>query len=115
MANFQRIVLISAIIFFIIIVIFVGITMRYSKSKQQWPPIIGECPDYWIDLSGNGAKCVNQKNLGICKGNGLLSMDFTKAPYVGSNGMCAKYMWAKGCKLTWDGITSGVSNPCSKK
>jgi hypothetical protein len=41
-----------------------------------------------------------------------ISMDFTKAPYIGAASTCAKYKWANSCNVTWDGITSGVTNPC---
>ena len=69
-----------------------------------------------FDLSGNGAQCVNMKDLGTCNGSvpegRHLQMNFTVAPYAGQNSLCAKYKWATGCGITWDGITSGVSNPC---
>ena len=39
-------------------------------------------------------------------------MDFTLAPYNGSDSGCQKYKWATSCGVTWDGITSGVINPC---
>jgi hypothetical protein len=116
MASFQKIVLIGAIILFIVLVIGITYVMINSKSTQAWPPLIGDCPDYWVDMSGNGAQCVNVKNLGTCNQNpgsgGHSVMDFTQAPFVGSNGLCSKYTWATGCGITWDGITDGVNNPC---
>ena len=41
------------------------------------------------------------------------TMNFNQAPFNGTNGDCAKYKWANRCKLSWDGITYGVSNPCT--
>ena len=41
-------------------------------------------------------------------------MNFNNAPYTGDNGTCNKYIWAKKCGVTWDGITYGVENPCNK-
>lgn len=84
--------------------------MHKKQSKTVWPPLVGECPDYWLDLSANGSKCINTKNLGTCPNN--KTMDFTLAPYNGSDSGCQKYKWATSCGLTWDGITSGVINPC---
>jgi hypothetical protein len=114
--NFQRIILTIAIVLLILCLILIGIVLVNSKNSQQWPPMVGDCPDYWVDLSGNGAQCVNVKNLGSCNfgfGNSKYqTMDFTQAPFSGNNGLCAKYNWANGCKLTWDGITYGVPNPC---
>jgi hypothetical protein len=110
MVNFHRLVIIITVIILILILIFVAIMLSRSKSSQTWPPIVGDCPDYWIDLSGNGAMCVNSKKLGTCNQN---TMNFTTSLWTGSNGLCAKYNWANGCGLTWDGITSGVPNPCN--
>jgi hypothetical protein len=114
--NFQSIVLTIAVVLLIICMILIGIALAKSKNTQQWPPLIGDCPDYWVDMSQNGAQCVNIKDLGTCNGSvpagHHLQMDFTVAPYIGQTGLCSKYSWATGCGITWDGITSGVSNPC---
>jgi hypothetical protein len=115
MEGFQKFVLISAIIILIIALVFIGITLTYSK-EQQWPPMVPECPDYWImDGSGNNSTCINMKDLGTCppkNGDKHLKMDFNDPVFTGSNGTCAKYTWAKKCGISWDGITYGVNNPC---
>jgi hypothetical protein len=113
--NFQSTVLTVAVVLLLICMILISIALVKSKGAEQWPPIIGDCPDYWIDLSGNGAQCVNMKDLGTCSSGtsgAHQQMNFTVPPYTGQNGLCAKYKWAKGCGITWDGITSGVPNPC---
>lgn len=61
MATFQSIVLIIAIVLLIICLIIIGVSLANSKKNQVWPPMIGQCPDYWIDLSGN-PQCLN-----VCK------------------------------------------------
>jgi hypothetical protein len=115
--TFQKIVLIIAVILLILTLVLIGYSLSKAKSEAIWPPMIGDCPDYWVDLSGNGAKCVNTHSLGTCnipssgKEN---AMDFSTSVFTGSNGLCAKYTWAKNCGVTWDGINSGVPNPCSK-
>ena len=111
MANFQKSVLIFATVLLVIsllIVLYILIKNKYSAANQ-WPPLVSNCPDYWVDSTGNGSNCVNSKGLGTCKN----PMDFTKAPYIGKTGSCNKYQWATKCGVTWDGITSGVMNPCS--
>ena len=116
MDTFQKIVLFSAIIILIITLIFIGTTLSYSKD-QEWPPMVPECPDYWmIDGSGNNATCINIKDLGTCKslGNKHQTMNFNTSAFTGSQGACNKYNWATKCNVTWDGITYGVSNPCSQ-
>jgi hypothetical protein len=113
--GFQTIVLVVSIIVLIIILVIIGITLSKASYEEQWPPVVGECPDYWVDMSGNGEACFNSHSLGRCniptegdKG----TMNFNQSPFTGDNGLCSKYRWATSCKVTWDGITSGVSNPC---
>lgn len=114
--NFQKIVLTIAIVLLIVALVFIGISLGQAKADEVWPPIVGECPDYWVDLSGNGAMCVNTHALGTCNiptSDNTNSMDFSGSGFSGVEGTCAKYTWANGCGVTWDGITSGIANPCS--
>ena len=112
--SFQKNVLIGALVILIVTLLIIGITIKQTKN-EQWPPIIGDCPDYWIDLSGNGGQCVNVKDLGTCKSTsqGHFTQDFTSPAFTGSNGLCSKYNWANNCGVSWDGITYGVPNPCN--
>jgi hypothetical protein len=116
MGGFQKIILVIMFILLIVVLVLVGITLYKKNAKQSWPPNMGDCPDYWLDMSGNGARCVNVKDLGTCNGSVSkgqhLTMDFSVAPYVGSEGTCSKYNWANSCGIAWDGITYGVPNPC---
>ena len=116
MGSFQKTILIIALIILILALLFIGITIKQA-NKEQWPPIIGDCPDYWMDVSGNGSQCVNVKDLGTCKpdtiGTKHTTMDFTTSAFTGANGLCSKYTWANKCGVSWDGITYGVANPCN--
>jgi hypothetical protein len=115
MEDFQKFVLFAAIIILIIALVFIGVALKQTKD-QDWPPIVSDCPDYWlIDGSGNNTTCTNIKDLGTCppkSGDKHLTMNFNIPAFTGSNGTCAKYMWAKKCGISWDGITYGVNNPC---
>ena len=114
--NFQKIVITIAIIIFLAMMIFISIILYNNKYGLRFPPTTSDCPDYWIDLEGEGASCVNTKGLGTCNipdGSVNNAMDFSQAPFTGSDGTCSKFLWAKGCGVTWDGINSGVSNPCN--
>jgi hypothetical protein len=116
--SFQKIVLTIAIIILIVILIVIGVALSKATAAQTWPPVVGACPDYWVDLSGNGEACLNSKSLGKCNipnTNEKNTMNFNQPPYnnTGSDGLCSKYRWATGCGVTWDGITSGVPNPCT--
>jgi hypothetical protein len=118
MEGFQKFVLYSAIIILIIALVFIGITLSYAKDKHAWPPIVPACPDYWtVNGEGDASTCTNTKDLGTCpatSGQQHLVKNFNTAAFSGSNGACAKYTWANNCKVSWDGITYGVNNPCSK-
>jgi len=107
MEKFQRIIIKFAVVLLIISLILIVILMNNNTKPEQWPPLIGDCPDYWVDTSGNGSNCVNVKNLGKCT-----SMDFTIPCFTGSQGLCYKYKWANKCGVSWDGITYGVENSC---
>ena len=107
--SFQKIVMTIATVVLIVMLVVIGMALSKASYGETWPPIVGDCPDYWVDMSGNGEKCVNTHNLGTCTTE---SVNFNQAPFTGDTGMCAKYNWANTCKVTWDGITSGVKNPC---
>ena len=110
--DFREIVTIVALIVLIIVLIIIGFSLRNTKDPN-WPPTIPACPDYW-EIDGSG-KCVNTKALGTCNNTSdNNTKDFTTNDYAGSIGPCKKYTWAKGCDVTWDGINSGVKNPCSE-
>ena len=111
--SFQKILLALAIIGLIILLVIIGLSLSKSSSKMVWPPVVGSCPDYWIDLKGNGEACYNAKNLGKCnlptKDNQNV-MNFNVSPFNSTDGLCRKYQWANNCGVTWDGINYGVSN-----
>ena len=114
--NFQKTILVVATLVLIVLLVVIGYTLSKTDASETWPPIVGTCPDYWIDLSGNGAACFNSHKLGTCNlpgvGNDKNTMDFNKSPFNTNTGVCSKYKWANNCKVTWDGITTGISNPC---
>lgn len=116
--NFQMIVLYTAIIIFIIFMIFIGVILYNQKYSSVFPPIISSCPDYWIDQQDentttsqgqsidtlNKQTCYNIKNLGNASCSRI--MNFSEDYWQGTVGECRKYKWAKECGLTWDGITN---------
>ena len=112
--SFQKTVLMVAVIALVVLLVFMAYVLTKAKYEAEWPPIVGNCPDYWVDLSGNGSMCVNEKSLGKCNLSSQNPMDFSKAPFIGENGLCSKYKWATNCDVSWDGITYGVSNPCAQ-
>ncbi len=110
--SFKYMIFLTTIIIFFITLFFLWYILT-SRNQLQWPPIIANCPDYWEDQNGDGSKCVNKHKMGICAMSSPNTIDFNKIPYNSSNGKCAKYTWAKNCKVTWDGVTTQNKNPCS--
>jgi hypothetical protein len=116
--SFQKAVLMIAVVFLILFLVLIGVALNNSTNEAEWPPIVGNCPDFWVDLSGNGSMCFNSHHLGTCPAfiptaDDLKTMNFNQAPFNGTDGLCAKYKWANKCGVTWDGITYGVTNPCA--
>ena len=123
MDGFQTTVVVIAIIILLFTLLIIGLALSYAK-QESWPPIVPECPDYWVakgssDISGGelgvGPFCVNIKDLGTCppkQGQKHLIMNFGASPFTGDEGDCNKYNWANRCNVSWDGITYGVKNPC---
>lgn len=112
---FQKTVLIIASVVLVICFIIAGYVIHSSNTGEVWPPIIGECPDYWKDEGDKGSACVNSHRLGSCNlpsGDDSNSMNFNVAPFNTSSGSCSKYTWAKSCGVTWDGLTYGAPSPC---
>ena len=108
--EFKKTVLIIAIVLLIGTLIFLGSMMASKAKSTGWPPKVAECPDYWeekggVDESGESlVACNNIHNLG--KSSCKKLMNFSADMWKGSEGDCRKSTWAKGCDLTWDGITN---------
>jgi hypothetical protein len=115
LGTFHKSILVSCIIVFLVVSIVAGVvlwaTIKKNVKNVSWPPITPDCPDWWISNKvGHNRVCINKKGLGTCNQK---MMNFNKPEFTGSAGTCAKYTWAKNCNLSWDGITYGISNPCS--
>ena len=93
--SFQKTVLTVAIVLFIILMLLIAVMMTSAKNNEVYPPQIGQCPDYWQLVAGG--KCLNSQNLGK---NCTSPMDFSKMDNK------KKFDFAKGCNITWDGITN---------
>ena len=115
MVNFQMGTLIIASIILIITLSFVAISFSNIKTDSKYPPVVSDCPDYWISQSDtNGNICVNNhENLG--NPDCSKTVDFSQVQWLGEVGACNKKTWAKSCNLTWDGVTNSNKNTCKQK
>ena len=97
--TFQTVVLYTAIVIFILLMIMIAVLMNGANKKRAFPPQTGQCPDYW-QMTAKG--CANSHNLGT--GECENPKDFSKSTMVD------KCKFAKGCGLTWDGITNAEND-----
>ncbi len=108
MGVFNKSVLVMTIVAFIGCVIYFAYKLGKSKENEKYPPVVANCPDYWLDQSykNDGSNCVNKNKLGDpqCP----TTMNFSGPIWNGTNGLCAKSTWANSCGLTWDGVSSST-------
>ena len=104
--TFQTIVVTIAIIILILSLVVLGVVIYNSRNKDQYPPEISNCPDYFVmkeksggDLGVPVEMCYNQHNLGN-HSDGCEWFDPKDATSK------IKKAYAKKCGVTWDGITN---------
>jgi hypothetical protein len=98
--SFQKTVFMIAVVLFILIMTVVGVLMTKSKAGMEFPPEIGNCPDYWKLINVDGEKvCSNVKDLGTCNKKNINFNTEYKSRLQKCN-------WANGCNVEWDGITN---------
>ena len=116
LGGFQKTVLLVAIGILSISLFGIAVLLMKEKRKKVFPNEIGDCPDYFA-MGPDGCKTVKTyAQLGGtkpgdtgtgpsgCTNPGKIFQ--TDAKYSGSKGRVEKCKWAKGCGLTWDGISN---------
>ena len=63
MANFQKMTLIIACLLLLICITIIIFTFLFPNTKQVWPPLVSNCPDYFEDEKGDGSSCLNKLKL----------------------------------------------------
>jgi hypothetical protein len=123
--EFQKAVLIIALVILVIAVIIISAILGESEKNKKWPPEEGSCPPYYkmglavID-DPNSIACVQQdpaRHIGRAKDeefcrtlrlinspDNLVTQRFTPSPMNGKPlNRAQKKKWAEECKLKWDG------------
>ena len=115
MSKFQLTVVTTAAVILIICLVALGVLIYYSSNNDKWPPDVGDCPDYFLmknrDKTEDGSpfhggeQCYNEHSLGNQKS---FSVDNGACTWYNSHDKTnkEKKKWARGCGLTWDGITN---------
>lgn len=68
--NFQRIVILIAIVMLIASMVFIGHALYKQSTDVTWPPKIPKCPDYWTQ-NANGTCTKPNPTLASCEYNGI--------------------------------------------
>ena len=81
--NFQRIVILIAIIMLIVSMVFIGHALYKQSTDVTWPPKIPKCPDYWTlgpkSDTDPTQECKNLLNV-KCEYNGIPSNEKCSVP-----------------------------------
>ena len=111
--TFRSIVLTIAVILLIIGLSIVGLGLMFGgkSSKDQWPPVKSDCPDFWTAQSSGGSTNCHPPT-GQGRGTGKCGSINTSHPsFNGPTGQCNKYKWSQRCGVSWNGVTND-SSPC---
>ena len=112
MVSFETGTVIIAFVVLTTFLTFISFSLNKSSDNVRYPPVVADCPDYWLDHSeGDKKLCVN-KHEELGNKDCSKTMDFSDSVWAGDMGFCKKKQWAKKCNLTWDGITNN-DNACS--
>ena len=140
--DFSSYVALVTITLLIVALTITAVVLKNKNTSIQYPPIVDNCPDYWLssyyamDGSNNtvpGDNCGS--DYGCCPDNSTAKTDeqgstcpLSKCYNVQHLGIesdscsfamdftkyttCDKQKWSKSCNITWDGITN-MPDACS--
>ena len=110
--NFQKIVIIIAIILLILALAFIATAITNEQKKTQFPPVISECPDYWKhNVEKNVCENVHKLGKETTDGSKIKDLDLNM---LNKLTLCDKLKGANSLNISWDGITnnSKLINEC---
>jgi hypothetical protein len=129
---FYIIVLSVATVLLILLLTYIGISMKNAKTSGDgdvFPPSASSCPDYWSSSVSDPSSCVVPKNVAGIKNigsiydvNGLVLNDSNTVGYDlaknvinfndtrwasgGKIAVCAQKDWANKYNIMWDGVSN---------
>lgn len=134
---FYLIVVLIAIIFFVLIVVYLNYNITKTLTTVVYPPVENACPDFWLtdtlgrclvpdadtpdgNLGTFLGPTINQKatqapiTYGYLNNNNHIKIDFNNVGWgtLGSSSVCSKKKWASTYGISWDGVSNytGVCN-----
>lgn len=113
--SFNRIVIMVATVLLIVSLIMIGIALRNQKKTASFPPVVSDCPDFYIaeEIANSDGDLdyickIKDDYLGYSPStlNTCGEFDNSQTKYKGVGGLCEKKKWAVKCNRTWDGVTN---------
>ena len=102
---FQLNILIITFIVALLLVYIMRSSIVSRKRNKKWPTYVSNCPDYWVDSTGNGSACVSgvYNISSTCSG----TKNFKGTTYCDKLSKLSEY----NCKnVSWDGVTYAAGN-----
>jgi hypothetical protein len=115
MDEFQKKVVGVAVVVLVFVLGSTYYLLNYSAKKENWPPYISICPDYWYYNDASGV-CVNVKNLGTDGTPASFDPNDSTLQYNNQpiTTACGQYNFATQYNLPWQGISYAYQVlPCS--
>jgi len=112
LGSFNKTVLMVACILLILGLVLIGLFVSKNIEKSAFPPIVGDCPDYWnVGYTTGGATTCSHNSINVGRSSETTCRTYPPAntTTIGTSVndiICAKHRWAKGCNIHWDGITN---------
>lgn len=117
LGSFNKTVLIVACVLLILGLVLIGLFISKNIQKAAYPPIVGDCPDYWNVGFVNGKKTCSSNSINTGSVGNMVSSRttscqsypvsmFTDTALSANDVICKKHKWAKECRIHWDGITN---------
>jgi hypothetical protein len=118
LGNYNKTVLVVASVLLIFGLVIIGFFITSTQKNSTYPPVIGDCPDYWdVGYDSNKKKiCTNRRsiNSGLASPPAAAADDcraypvalFSASGTSDNDIICEKNKWAKRCNIHWDGITN---------
>jgi len=112
LGNYNKTVLVVASVLLILGLVIIGFFITSTQKNSTYPPVIGDCPDYWdvgYDINKKKICTLRSINSGLASPADCRSYPvalFNAAGTSDNDIICEKNKWAKRCNIHWDGITN---------
>jgi len=112
--NFHLTIIIIALIFLIIGLIFTGMLMRRTNYSVPDPQVLNKCPDQWvmssdgcvIPVDGNRGNIIESELNNYNDDNDIFTLRYGAIKFHDHVTPCEKSRFSKHFDITWDGYSN---------